>query len=121
MQGKPYRYGGSTPVGFDCSGLIQYSYARAGVKVPRSTEDLLEASRTIAKRQLRPGDLVFFHQDSKRSSHVGLYIGNDRFVHAPSTGKTVSVAEHGGAPRLCGTALLLHHHHLRSAARYHSG
>jgi murein DD-endopeptidase len=91
MQGKPYRFGGNTPVGFDCSGLIQYSYARAGVQLPRTTEELLKASRTIARRQLRPGDLVFFHQDGKRSSHVGLYIGNDRFVHAPSTGKHVTL------------------------------
>jgi murein DD-endopeptidase len=92
MQGKPYRYGGNTPAGFDCSGLIQYSYARAGVRLPRSTEQLWSRSRTIARRHLQPGDLIFFNQEGKRSSHVAIYVGNDRFVHAPSSGKHVSVA-----------------------------
>ncbi len=91
MQGKPYRYGGSSPKGFDCSGLVQYSYSRAGARLPRSTEGLWDISRSVSQRQLRPGDLLFFNQEGKRSSHVGLYLGNDRFVHAPSTGKRVSV------------------------------
>lgn len=91
MRGKPYRYGGSTPKGFDCSGLVQYSYSRAGARLPRSTEGLWDISRSVSQRQLRPGDLLFFNQEGKRSSHVGLYLGNDRFVHAPSTGKRVSV------------------------------
>lgn len=93
MQGKPYRYGGNNPQGFDCSGLVQYSYAKAGVKLPRSTEALWKASRSITLRDARPGDLLFFTQLGKRSSHVALYIGDSRFVHAPSTGKTVYVAD----------------------------
>lgn len=92
MRGKPYRYGGNTPQGFDCSGLIQYSYARAGMKVPRSTEALWAGSRSISSSQIRPGDLLFFHQEGKRNSHVALYVGDDRFVHSPSSGKQVSTA-----------------------------
>lgn len=92
MKGKPYRYGGNSPRGFDCSGLVYYSYARAGAQVPRSTEGLLGASRTISRRGLRPGDLLFFNQEGKRASHVAIYLGGNRFVHAPSTGKRVSVA-----------------------------
>ncbi len=93
MKGKPYRYGGSSPRGFDCSGLVYYSYARAGVELPRSTEALRRSSRAISARQLRPGDLLFFNQEGKAASHVAIYLGGSRFVHAPSTGKQVSVAD----------------------------
>jgi cell wall-associated NlpC family hydrolase len=92
MVGTPYRYGGSTPQGFDCSGLVQYSYARAGIELPRSMEGLWTNSHPVSAGQIRPGDLLFFHQEGKLNSHVGLYIGEDRFVHAPSTGKQVSIA-----------------------------
>jgi cell wall-associated NlpC family hydrolase len=91
MQGKPYRYGGNTPRGFDCSGLVQYSYSRVGIDLPRSTEALWKYSSAISARSLQPGDLLFFNQEGKRSSHVGIYVGRERFVHAPSTGKRVSV------------------------------
>lgn len=91
MKGKPYRYGGSTPRGFDCSGLVYYSYARAGARLPRSTGELLAASRTVSTHRLRPGDLLFFNQEGKRSSHVAIYLGTGRFVHAPSSGKRVSI------------------------------
>lgn len=92
MVGKPYRYGGNTPKGFDCSGLVQYSYGRVGVKLAHGTRSLLSASRPIPRRKLRRGDLVFFNQEGKKSSHVALYLGGDRFVHAPSSGKNVYVA-----------------------------
>jgi len=92
MQGKPYRYGGNTPAGFDCSGLVQYGYSQAGVKLPHGTESLRRVSTPIKTSQLQRGDLLFFDQEGKRSSHVGIYLGNDRFVHAPSTGKHVHVA-----------------------------
>lgn len=91
MQGKPYRYGGNTPRGFDCSGLVQYSYSLAGVELPRSTAGLWKYSSAIATRNLQPGDLLFFNQEGKRSSHVAIYVGRERFVHAPSTGKRVSI------------------------------
>lgn len=92
MQGRPYRYGGNTPTGFDCSGLVQYGYARAGVKLPHGTDALRRISTPIKTSQLQRGDLLFFDQEGKRSSHVGIYLGSDRFVHAPSTGKQVNVA-----------------------------
>jgi cell wall-associated NlpC family hydrolase len=92
MRGKPYRYGGYSPQGFDCSGLVHYSYARAGGSVPRNTNGLWARSRSIPRSELRQGDLLFFHQEGKRNSHVALYVGNNRFVHAPSSGKQVSTA-----------------------------
>ena len=90
LVGKPYRYGGSSPsTGFDCSGLVQYSYAQAGRKLPRSTDDQRVAAQRIRVSELRRGDLVFFDQEGKKSSHVGIYVGNGEFVHAPSSGKRV--------------------------------
>ncbi|MEM7432570.1 MAG: C40 family peptidase [Pseudomonadota bacterium] len=89
--GTPYRYGGSSPSGFDCSGLVQYSYSRAGLALPRTTQALWNDTQTVAARDMRVGDLLFFSIDGKMS-HVGMYIGNRKFVHAPSSGKYVSVA-----------------------------
>lgn len=92
MVGKPYRYGGNNPKGFDCSGLVHYSYARAGVAVPRSTEAQRRNAATIRPERVRPGDLLFFNIDRKNALHVAIYLGHDRFVHAPSTGKRVNTA-----------------------------
>jgi murein DD-endopeptidase len=89
MIGRPYRYAGSTPAGFDCSGLVQYSYAKAGVRVPRDTEELLKLSFEVDTRSLRRGDLLFFDEDGKKRSHVAIYLGSRRFVHAPSHGGKV--------------------------------
>ena len=92
MVGKPYRYGGAAPShGFDCSGLVQFSYRQAGVSVPRSTEQQLHASRAVGRSNLRRGDLVFFDQEGRKKSHVGIYLGGGRFVHAPSSGKQVRI------------------------------
>lgn len=93
MVGKPYRYGGNSPTGFDCSGLVQYSFSRAGVRLARSTQQLRSTSKKISTSDLRRGDLLFFDQEGKDSSHVAIYIGSDRFVHAPSSGKRVHVAD----------------------------
>jgi cell wall-associated NlpC family hydrolase len=90
LVGRPYRYGGTSPTtGFDCSGLVQYTYARAGRKLPRSTDDQRQASTRIRVAELQPGDLIFFDQEGKKNSHVGIYLGEGKFVHAPSSGKAV--------------------------------
>ena len=91
MVGKPYHYGGNSPAGFDCSGLVQYSYGRVGVTLPHGTGSLRRVSQPVSKNHLQRGDLLFFTQEGKRSSHVALYIGGNRFVHAPSTGKKVYI------------------------------
>jgi murein DD-endopeptidase len=92
--GTPYRYGGSTPAGFDCSGLVHYAYTSAGVSIPRTTTGQWSKLPPVAERDMRPGDLVFFNIEGKMS-HVGMYIGDGRFVHAPSTGKRVAVEDLG--------------------------
>ncbi len=91
MVGKPYRYGGSTPRGFDCSGLVNYSYSQAGIRVARSTDALRAQAALIRASALRRGDLVFFDQEGKKFSHVGIYLGDGRFVHAPSSGARVRI------------------------------
>jgi cell wall-associated NlpC family hydrolase len=90
--GRPYRYGGNSPRGFDCSGLVQYSFAHAGVRLPRSTDDQRRTGYSVAPDRIRRGDLLFFNQEGKRASHVGIYLGNGEFVHAPSNGKQVHTA-----------------------------
>jgi cell wall-associated NlpC family hydrolase len=88
--GVPYLYGGTTTRGFDCSGLVQYSYGRAGKNVPRTTGQLWSATSTVRRDDLQIGDLLFFKFEGKMS-HVGMYIGDQQFVHAPSSGRTVTV------------------------------
>ena len=89
MLGKPYKYAGATPDGFDCSGLVKYSYGRAGIALPRDTQSQRRLSVLVSMRSLREGDLLFFDQEGKKTSHVGMYIGNGRFIHAPSSGGKV--------------------------------
>lgn len=90
MVGKPYRFGGATPSrGFDCSGLVQYSYAHAGLKLPHNTDAQWRLSKRIRKSELRRGDLIFFNEKGGPNSHVGIYLGDGTFVHAPSSGKKV--------------------------------
>ena len=89
MLGKPYRHSGNTPAGFDCSGLVHYSYSKVGVNLPRATQAQRREGQPVNASELRRGDLVFFDQEGKKSSHVGIYVGQGRFVHAPSTGGRV--------------------------------
>ncbi|MEA3195571.1 MAG: hypothetical protein QOD26_3904 [Betaproteobacteria bacterium] len=89
MVGKPYKYGGVSPSGFDCSGLISYSYRQAGVSIPHNTSEQRRATQRVKLAELQRGDLVFFDQRGRKNSHVGIYLGERRFVHAPSSGKSV--------------------------------
>ena len=89
MVGKPYKYGGASPAGFDCSGLVRFSYRQAGVALPHNTEQQRRISKHVKLGELRRGDLLFFDQEGKKNSHVGIYLGDRRFVHAPSSGKHV--------------------------------
>ena len=90
LVGAPYRYGGASPArGFDCSGLVQYSYRSAGVSLPHNTEKQRHLAKPIRRAELRRGDLVFFDEEGRKNSHVGIYLGDGTFVHAPSSGKHV--------------------------------
>ncbi|HET6364806.1 MAG: C40 family peptidase [Nitrospirota bacterium] len=91
MVGKPYKYRGDSPAGFDCSGLVRYSYRAAGMDVPHGTKALRNVSRSISYNEIRKGDLLFFLQEGKKYSHVGIYVNDNLFVHATSTGKTVRI------------------------------
>jgi murein DD-endopeptidase len=91
MIGTPYEWGGESPAGFDCSGLVHYSYGKAGAVVPRTTQLLLQSASPVPLREARRGDLVFFRAGGK-PSHVGIYLEDGRFVHAPSSGKRVEIA-----------------------------
>jgi LysM repeat protein len=87
--GRPYRFGGASPrTGFDCSGFVNWVYGRSGVILPRSSPEMLGQGQAVARPDLVPGDLVFFGR-KKRVTHVGIYTGNNRYIHSPRRGKTV--------------------------------
>ncbi|AKM32092.1 peptidase P60 [Pandoraea faecigallinarum] len=91
LVGIPYRYGGNTPdSGFDCSGLVRYVVARAaGVNLPRTTADMSGVGTVLERDDLASGDLIFFNTTGRAHSHVGIYVGQGKFVHAPNSGGTV--------------------------------
>lgn len=87
----PYRYGGTNADGLDCSALVQRVYRRIGRSVPRSTREQARAARRVNPSHMQPGDVVFFAIDGRRISHVGIYIGEGRFIHAPSSRSRVRI------------------------------
>jgi hypothetical protein len=89
LVGTSYRYGGASPDGFDCSGLVWYLHRQIGVAVPRTAAEQRAAAAPLRREELAPGDLVFF---STPRDHVGIYVGDGEFVHAPATGRRVERA-----------------------------
>lgn len=91
LVGVPYRYGGNNPKGgFDCSGLIAYVYQKsANIKLPRTIQEMSSKGKSVENQPPAPGDLVFFNTTGAKYSHAGIYVGQGRFVHAPSAGGTV--------------------------------
>ncbi|WP_371380686.1 C40 family peptidase [Sporomusa aerivorans] len=81
----PYRFGGDTPKGFDCSGFVKFVYDKNGAKLPRTTDAQYLSGQKVVRTKLQPGDLVFFNTYAAGASHVGIYYGNDKFIHASSS------------------------------------
>ena len=95
--GTPYRWGGSsTSTGFDCSGFMQHIFRNSmGISLPRTSAMQAQMGTMVSRSELQPGDMVFFSTSRGRISHVGLYIGNNRFIHAPRTGKSIEITSLG--------------------------
>ncbi len=93
LLGVAYRFGGTSPTtGMDCSGFMQYIFSRTmRVSLPRTAAEQSRSGAPVNRGALQPGDMVFFNTEGNRVSHVGLYIGNDRFIHAPRTGKNIEI------------------------------
>jgi cell wall-associated NlpC family hydrolase len=91
LRGAPYRNGGADPRGFDCSGFVQYVFGRHGLAVPRDVRRQFDLGREVNLDGLAPGDLVFFTTTAPGASHVGIALGGDQFVHAPSSSGVVRV------------------------------
>jgi cell wall-associated NlpC family hydrolase len=93
LLGIHYRFGGNTPTsGFDCSGMVRYVFQNAiGLNLPRRAEEISRVGVKVARDDLKPGDLVFYKTLRRAFSHVGIYLGNNRFIHAPSAGGRVRV------------------------------
>ena len=108
--GKPYRYGGADLNGFDCSGLVFFIHHELGITVPRTAAEQYSASTPVNVRNLEPGDLLFFRTTSrKRVTHVGIYAGGGRFIHAPQTGRDIELRDLSDqyyGPRLVGAGRL---------------
>lgn len=91
LLGAPYRFGGATRAGFDCSGLVFFAHRQFGVTVPRTSREQAMRAQKVKKRKLQRGDLVFFKVAGRHVDHVGIYIGERQFVHAPRSGKPVAI------------------------------
>lgn len=96
--GAPARQGGDTPEGFDCTGFVFYVYHEAAqITLPRKSHDHVQIGKTISPIDLQPGDLIYFTVPKSRSFHVGLYVGEGRFIHAPGTDAAVRIDSLGDA------------------------
>lgn len=84
-KGVPYKYGGTSPKGFDCSGFVMFVYNEHGKKLPRSADKQYETGKPVKPKDLSPGDLVFFTTTEKGASHVGIFVGDGKFIHASSS------------------------------------
>ena len=95
--GLSYRFGGNSPTqGLDCSGFMQYIFKRSmGITLPRTSAEMATVGQQVDRANLKPGDMVFFGSGG-RVSHVGMYIGNDRFIHAPRTGRDIEITSMNG-------------------------
>ncbi len=95
--GVKYKYGGNSPEGgFDCSGFVRYVFQQAAnLTLPHGARAISQLGQTVTQRELKPGDLVFFNTVRSTFSHVGIYIGNNRFIHSPSAGSAISVTDMG--------------------------
>lgn len=92
MLGSPYKYGGATPNGFDCSGLVYYTHQQLDITVPRTTRQQAVHKQGKQLSTAKPGDILFFKIYGNKISHAGIYAGNNQFIHAPKSGKYVSYA-----------------------------
>jgi len=95
LVGTPYQFGGADAAGFDCSGLALYVHARMGIAIPRTAREQQQTAHPVGLAALAPGDLIFFRMRSRRVDHVGVYVGDGRFVHAPRAGGAVAYGELG--------------------------
>ena len=110
LLGAPYVYGGKGPTTFDCSGLVQFIYGEIGIDVPRTAAEQYRAAAPVRLDDIEPGDLLFFRTSGKRISHVAIYAGAGRFIHAPKTGRSIELRaldDDYYRPRLAGAGRLL--------------
>lgn len=109
LLGRPYQWGGNGPAAFDCSGLVRYVHDQIGIAVPRTAAEQYSAARPVSVAGLAPGDLLFFRIKGAQVSHVAIYTGEGRFIHAPQTGRPVELRaldDDYYRPRLAGAGRL---------------
>jgi len=105
LLGAPYEWGGSGPTSFDCSGLVRFVHDQLGIETPRTAAEQYSASTPVNLGRIVPGDLLFFRTSGRRISHVAIYTGEGRFIHAPQAGRPVELRtldDEYYAPRLAG-------------------